>query len=302
MSRSIRIFEYIAYFDIFSHPLKISELAKYSSNSEEEVELELMSLIDRGICFKSKNGFYSLQDNVEELERIRIEKEQRAKKYFQKLPFYAKLISHFPYVRGIAISGSLSKNVMHEDGDIDYFIITSKGRMWVCRTLLILFKKVFLLNSRKYFCLNYFVDEENLKIVDENIFTATEVAFLLPVYNAALFKEFKEVNSWTVNHYATEQKLVDFNPVFTNSIAKKLFESLLSLKWMDRLDLFFMRLTYKRWQGKFKDFPKDKLELTMRSNRGVSKHHPRDFQNKVLTEYHKRIERIKNKNESSLYA
>jgi hypothetical protein len=192
--------------------------------------------------------------------------------------------------------------VMHEDGDIDYFIITSKGRLWVCRTLLILFKKVFLLNSRKYFCLNYFIDEENLKIVDENIFTATEVAFLLPVYNAALFKKFKEVNSWTLNHYSTDQIIVDFNPVTTNSSLKKLLEKLLSSGWADRLDLFFMRLTHKRWQRKFKDFPIDKLELTMRSNRGISKHHPRDFQNKVLNEYHKRIERIKNKNESSLYA
>ncbi len=86
---------------------------------------------------------------------------------------------------------------MHEDGDIDFFIITKADRLWICRTLLVLYKKVFLLNSRKYFCVNYFVDENNLKIKDKNMFTAIEVKHLLSVYNPELIGHFKEINNWT---------------------------------------------------------------------------------------------------------
>jgi hypothetical protein len=218
---------------------------RLTAEEETAVDKELDRLITDNLCFKSNNGFYSLQAKVEELERLRLEKEKRAQKYFKKLPFYSKLISRFPFVKGIAISGSLSKNVMHDDGDIDYFIITSKGRLWICRTLLILFKKIFLLNSRKYFCVNYFVDEENISIKDKNIFTAIEVAFLLPVYNAAVFKNFREVNSWTQEFIPSTQECIKFDVFEGDSLGKKWIESPLKAKWADRLDLFLMRLTHK---------------------------------------------------------
>ena len=69
-------------------------------------------------------------------------------------------------------------------------------------------------------------------------------------------------------------------------------EFILKGKFGNQLDLFFMRLTFKRWNKKFKHFDSEKFELTMRSNRGISKHHPQDFQNKVLEEYRLRLEKM----------
>jgi len=40
----------------------------------------------------------------------------------------------------------------------------------------------------------------------------------------------------------------------------------------------------------------------MRSNRGISKHHPSDFQNKVLTAYKERIEKLNLRHEDSFHA
>ena len=78
-----------------------------------------------------------------------------------------KFISKFPYVRAILLSGSISKGYMDKDSDVDYFIITQPNRLWVTRLLLMLFKKIFLFNSRKVFCINYFVDSEKLEIEEK---------------------------------------------------------------------------------------------------------------------------------------
>ena len=92
----------------------------------------------------------------------------------------------------MGISGSLSKGYYDDDGDIDFFIITSPKRLWIARTFLILYKKIFLLNSRKYFCVNYFISSNALEIEEKNIFTATELTTLLPMFGNGSFHKFYE--------------------------------------------------------------------------------------------------------------
>lgn len=287
------ILETLAYFDIFQHPLIKDEITSLciSPQNPKELEHRLKALISEKKCY-SYSGYYSLQSNVKQLVLARKSKEKRAQLYFKKLPRYSKIIKSFPFVRGVAISGSLSKSVMHEDGDIDYFIISAPGRLWICRTLLILFKKIFLLNSKKYFCVNYFIDEENLEIIDKNIFTAIEINYLASIYNHQLIERMKAHNSWTKSYFPTFKHSLKLEEIKKNERLKKYLELPLKGKIGDQLDFLLMKRTYKRWSKKFKHFDSSKLELTMRSNRGVSKHHPRDFQTKVLKEYSKRLEQL----------
>ncbi len=242
-------------------------------------------------CFKHEI-YFSLQNEVEDLALKRKQKEVEAKKYFDKLSFYVGLISMFPFVRGIAVSGSLSKGVMHLDGDIDYFIITAPERLWICRSFLILFKKIFLLNSKKYFCVNYFVDENNLKIIDENIFTAIEITYLLPVFNDQLVQKLKDSNKWTQSYFPQFTHPIDLN---IDSSKRKVFkgnEFIFKAGLGNRLDLWLMKLTFNRWRKKFSHFKEAKFELTMRTNRGISKHHPQDFQNRVLDKLKTRMDQL----------
>jgi hypothetical protein len=287
-----RILKYLSYFDIFEHPLTKDELVYLSGSHSDEVELVLHELIQENVCFQFEI-YYSLQACVEKLSALRLSKEKQATQYFKKLPRYSKLISRFPFVSGIAISGSLSKGVMHDDGDIDYFIITKPGRLWICRTSLVVFKKIFLFNSRKYFCVNYFVDENNLLLMDKNMFTAIETAHLLPVYQFDLIEKFKQTNGWSAEFVGSFEHPLKVKEVSSKRWLGRMVQFFLKGKLGDRLDLFLMKFTYRRWGKKFKHFDPKKFELTMRSNRGVSKHHPRDFQNKVLTAFNERVQALK---------
>ena len=66
------------------------------------------------------------------------------------------------------------------------------------------------------------------------------------------------------------------------SVIKNGIEKLLSNKFGEWLDIRFMRYTYGHWKNKFSEFDAKTVELALRSKRNVSKHHPNNFQEKVL--------------------
>jgi hypothetical protein len=237
-------------------------------------------------------GYYSLhQDN--QLAVKREEGVTRAKQYLDQAFKKSKLIGQFPYVKGVFISGSLSKGVMHEDGDIDFFIVTQPNRLWVARTLLILYKKIFLLNSRKYFCINYLVDENSLEIEHKNRFTAVELLSLYPMVNNELHQNIMEKNGWVTEFFS---KNYHFNPNVQNlesTALRSMFEKTLDGKLGDRIDDFFMNLTLKRWHQKFGYMPENDFNIALKTSKKVSKHHPSNFQKTVLNGYEERMNTLR---------
>jgi hypothetical protein len=259
--------------------------------TDKDISEHLNELETKKIVFKL-GDFYALKNDSEFSER-RIRGNNNAKKMLEIAKKKSQFIARFPYVKGVFISGSLSKNYIDEDGDIDYFLITKPNRLWIARTLLVLYKKVFLFNSRKYFCVNYFIDENNLEIEEKNLFTATEISTLLPMVNETLYHDFMIANNWVKSFYP-ESTLQNENKIYSlkKGVFTKMVQSILNTKFGDVLDTFFMRKTLKRWQKKFKKFTPQEFELLMRTNKRVSKHHPSDFQTKVITSYENRVKDI----------
>jgi hypothetical protein len=276
----------LIYFSIFSHPLTKEEIIKYLTYQvvNKDVDKTLTTLINQSLV-TVENGLYGLCDhNLHEQAIHRSKYEHLFKQTFNKVHKSTKLIAKFPFVKGVFISGSMSKGVVKEDGDIDFFIITATNRLWICRSLLIAYKKIWKLNSHKYFCLNYFVGEESLKIPDENIFTATEIATMIPMYNTAVCEAFKQTNSWYKSFLPNYKKTLLIPPLnkTKSNIIASLIEQLLVSNIGNFIDRTLMRLTLRKWMHKFPEFTSEMMDLAMRSKRNVSKHHPNNFQQKVL--------------------
>jgi hypothetical protein len=177
----------IIYFSLFKHPLSMAELSDYChylEAPEEEIISAVRQLQQDGLL-DSDGEYYFLPGESANITR-RIRGETNAPEFIRKAKSNSRLIALFPFVRAVFISGSLSKGYMDEKSDIDYFIITEPKRLWLCRTLLVLYKKLILFNSHKHFCVNYFIDSDSLEIPDKNIFTSTELVFILPMYNTEL--------------------------------------------------------------------------------------------------------------------
>jgi len=278
----------IIYFSIFKYPLTKEEIFSYSSaKSITETEEQLQILIKKNIVYKFGNYYTDINDNT--LVDRRLIGNKKALEIMPKALKRAKLIMSFPFIESVAISGSLSKNYYDEDGDIDFFIITKPNYLWLARTFLIAYKKVFLLNSKKYFCVNYFISSDRLKIVEQNKFTATELITLKPVYGKAVFNNFISENKWAQNFYPNRALHLDeLNTDFNKPIWSRWLQSLFKNKLGDSLNYYLKKITLKKWKSKFKHLKKKEFEIAMKSTNDVSKHHPQDFQSKVMVSLNKR--------------
>ncbi|MFZ5551554.1 MAG: nucleotidyltransferase domain-containing protein [Bacteroidota bacterium] len=278
------LLQFIAYFDVFDFPLTLHELANFTGNKNADKLAPVLQRLQKNKKINFLSGFYFLPGR-EQIIQKRKENENRAKKFFPKVPVWARLIQRFPFVRSVCISGSLSKGTMPKKGDVDYFIITEPGKLWVCRTLLILFKKIFLLNSKKYFCVNYFLDHDNLEVPDKNLFTATEIIFLVPLSGEKYHRQFLEANAWIKEYYPSFVHPYHLPSSQKKALIQQAAEFLLDNRAGDKLDDWFMRTTLARWKKKFPHFREEDFEIAMRTRKNVSKHHPNHFQEKVMQRF-----------------
>ncbi len=290
------VYSCIVYFHIFKYPARTEEILTFVNTrlSEQELNEVLEDLIALQLIF-SRDGFYFPEKNMDAAILKRKNSEKRLKEKMKTISRYARLISAFPYVKSVSISGSCSKGLLDVEGDVDYFIIAAPGRLWLCRTLLIAFKKIFLLNSKKYFCVNYFVDADNLLIPDKNLFVAYEIKTLAPVNNFRLFSEFVAANGWTNSFFPNKQQ---HNGTFLRKedgqkFFARFIESVFNTRLGSVAERFCFDLTLSTWKKRYPGFNKEEFELNFRSRKNVSKHHPRGFQLKVLEEFTKKLGNVK---------
>ena len=285
------------YFDIFAYPLRVDEIILFSplkNLTKDKVQSVINALVAEKTLFDF-GGYYALQNRPDWLSQ-RLDQEQLASKTWPAAHRYARLIYAFPFVRAVFISGSFSKNIMTPDGDVDYFIITHPGRLWLARTLLILFKKIFLLNSRKYFCLNYFVDSQHLSIEDQNIFSATELITLLPMAGQYWHKELWETNRWVNRYYPNfPKKSATFLDQKSSGGIKNFVEKIFARSAGNQLDKICMQITVNHWKHRFKHLDQTKFEQLFKSAPHISTHHPHDFQTKALDAFRQRVTDFENR-------
>lgn len=283
----------LLYFSIFKYPLTIEELFIFSDiASKKEMNTQLNFLLEKGIIFKFER-FYTDSNDMSLIKR-RLEGNLMAEQIMPKAKKVAKLISKFPYVESVNISGSLSKGFYDKDGDIDFFIITKPNRLWVSRTFLILYKKILLLNSRKYFCVNYFISSNQLEISEKNRFTATELLTLIPLYGKNVFNSFIKENKWH-NLYFPNAKDHNLSLIKeTNKVWITIaIEAVFNTKIGNFTDTFLRKMTLSKWKSKFSNTIKgNDFNIAMKSTKNVSKHHPQNFQKKVIDKLNQDYEKI----------
>jgi hypothetical protein len=193
------ILKTLIYFDMFDHPLRLPEIRQFlPSNSVPPKELHqqcLFMLFNRQL--EEKDGYFALPGRAAKLADMRVEKERYARRLWVVARFVTSIVRRFPFVRGVFVSGELSKGVAAKSFDIDFVIVTAEQRVWIVRTICTVFKVVFLFNRKKFFCYDHIASEEHLEIEERNLYTAMESVTLKPIFNDALYEKFCAVNSWT---------------------------------------------------------------------------------------------------------
>lgn len=125
-----------------------------------------------------------------------------------------KLISALPFVRSIAICNSLGFQMVHEDSDIDLFIVAAPGRVWSARWWVTGVLALLRLRPgearRDPICVSFFIDEsiEDLSalMIERDVYFTYWLQALLPVFGehclfvngAHTAPEFRIKQEWVV--------------------------------------------------------------------------------------------------------
>lgn len=285
----------LTYFDLFRYPLTQTEIFFFLRNhyKQEEFVCALYALLKEEQVFKL-DEFFSLQNNYKLVARRRAGN-LTASRLLDTAEGIATFLSSFPFVRGVAVSGSLSKNFADEKSDIDFFIITAKNRLWLARTLMHLFKKItYLFKKEHFFCMNYYVDEEGLQIREKNIYTATELATLLPLRGIAAFRDLYRSNPWGRDYLPNHFMKVAYTKEVSTPMLKKFLEWCLNNPLGNAMDFLLMKITVSRWAKKTANgrLNANGNLMGMDAGKHYAKPDPKSFQSKFMARYEQAVSAV----------
>lgn len=192
------ILQTITYVDVFDYPLTSTEVHRYLIGISTSAD-EIRQILSNGRLVPhrlNRHDEYFALPGRSEIVETRRRREAVAQKMWPVARQYGRLLAALPFVRMVAITGSLAVNNVEPPADIDYLIVTEHGRLWSCRAWSILLVR---LAARRgiHLCPNYFLSERSLRFGEENLYTAHELTQMVPISGIPIYRQMRQLNGWT---------------------------------------------------------------------------------------------------------
>jgi hypothetical protein len=232
------ILQTITYADVFDYPLTALEIHRYLTSQTASLEEVTRALeeIDTITCL---NDYYVLSGR-ECLIATRQRRAGISSRLWIKAKRYGQIISLVPFIRMVAVTGSLAMNNTDEDKDIDYMLVTAPGWLWTCRALSLLVVRIAKLGGVTL-CPNYLVTENALVLSDRSLYVAHELAQMIPLSGMETYAELRRLNSWTDEYLPNAQDaLISLVPERTVALIQRIAEWLFigfRLQWFERWEM-----------------------------------------------------------------
>jgi hypothetical protein len=187
----------VAYADVFDYPLTAHEIHRYLAGVPAHPSVVQRTLGDRLLAhgqLVQNRGYISLHGR-EAIVATRLQRKAISDRLWRKGQRYGLAIARLPFVRLVAVTGTLAVNNAERDADIDYLIVVAPGRVWLARQLclvLVYLGRV----ERVTICPNYVISTHALNQFERSFFTAHELAHMVPLYGLDIYQELLEANAW----------------------------------------------------------------------------------------------------------
>jgi len=172
------------------------------------VRQALDELCAQGVVEKER-GYYFLASRSD-MYAIRQRRFVLAQHKWQLTRRAAAWLKLAPFVRMIALSGSLAVANTKPSSDLDLFVVVQRGHIWTGRLLILLVSQALGLRRKHWnveapdkVCLNHYVASHALTIPTDirNMYTAMLYQHLVPVYGMPTFLAFQRANAGWIKRF-----------------------------------------------------------------------------------------------------
>lgn len=189
----------VAYADIFDFPLDRLEIHRDLigiATTADATCTALDSLVARGQLLEDA-GILTLPGRAAILA-VRRERRARAVALWPVARRYGLSIARLPFVRLVAVSGSLAADNPDPRADLDYLIVTTPGRLWLVRAMTILIVRAARLRGIQV-CPNYLLTTRALVLARHELYTAHELLQIVPIAGDATYRRMLADNGWAAD-------------------------------------------------------------------------------------------------------
>ena len=237
----------LLYSGIFDYPLTEEEIIRFCQIKISDYfvfQKTLESLLKKELLYFD-SGYYHLKEDGSPI-RKRIKTNRLSKRYLPVAINLSKNLFRFPFVRGVCLSGSLSKSNFDYGNDIDFFIISEKKRLWLVWSMLSLYRKMLGPKRMLFVCTNYFI-EKGTVIKPRNIFIAYELATLIPACGKKTSIDLLDQNHWITEYLPNlEFDLENYLQEENGNRLKHFIEFICIKQLFDFIDFLIMKIVIKR--------------------------------------------------------
>lgn len=229
------ILETLAYSDIFEYPLRLEEIHRYLPIHAEMKEVsETLSELHSQVGKKDDFCFLVGRENVVEVRRQRQEHSQKLLPHALR---YGRMLGFLPFIRMVALTGSLAMMNSSGDADFDYMLVAAQGRVWTARAFALLLNRF----TRRFghtLCPNLIVSESALAWPKRDLYTAHELCQMIPIVGRDVYQRLMNLNEWVKEFLPNTTLRVQ--PFTKTQAVSKIFELPLRGKLGDRVERWEM--------------------------------------------------------------
>lgn len=203
----------LLYFDLFDFPVHESELSAFLG--EKNTKIAGVHDISGKLGFHISKDGYIVRDSKPWSLFSRKRANLRFRNTLPVIKKTVKYLSFLPFIRGVALTGSLSKKVAYGGEDFDFLLLVKKKRLWCVINIIQSLREHILARILpqwyKHTCCNVFLSVNQLGLPVRDHFTAVELATMKPLTAPKRFRELFSKNPWMRSRISALQCRWDFH-------------------------------------------------------------------------------------------
>jgi hypothetical protein len=191
----------VVYASLFDYPLTLSQLRESLVNerADEPMLADWYAASPRlQAAIEHDEGYYFPRGR-RDLLAIRQAREVTSRRLLSDHARPLGLVLRMPFVRMVAISGSLAHLNADGGADLDLFVVAAPGRVWSVMVTTLIAARC--LRFRDALCLNYVVSERALMVSPADLFSANQIVHLQPLAGADVYARFVDENRFVERFY-----------------------------------------------------------------------------------------------------